>query len=94
MSHFIKSALELKRGNATVPEMFLGGGTSEVENPNGTKCWTMSSEKHVKSAVDNIEDKLAESGLRLPSKYSAPFSSGYHPSEDSTPELDSEGLNF
>ena len=67
---------------------------SEVENSNGTKCWKMSSEKHVKSAVANIEDKLAESGLRLPSKFSAPFSSGYDPSEDVTPELDSERLTF
>ena len=48
----------------------------------------------VKSAVANIEDKLADSGLRLPSKRSASFSSGYHPGEDATPELDSDGLTF
>jgi len=54
----------------------------------------MSSEKYVKSAVTNIEEKLAKSGLQLPSKCSTPFSSGYHLSEDVTPELDSEGLTF
>ena len=74
--------------------MCLGGEISEVENSNGTKCWTMSSEKHAKSAVANVESKLAESGLRLPSKCTAPFPSGYHPSENITPELDSEGLTF
>ena len=50
----------------------------------------MSSKKHVKSAIANVEAKLAESGLRLPSKCSAPFSSGHHLSEDVTPELDSD----
>ena len=54
----IKSVFKLKGDKATVPEMHLGGGISEVENSNGTKCWTMSSEKYVKAAVSNIEEKL------------------------------------
>ena len=37
----IKSVFKLKGDKATVPEMYLGGGISEVENSNGTKCWTM-----------------------------------------------------
>ena len=90
----IKAVFKLKGDKATVPEMYLGGGISEVENSNGTKCWTMSSEKYVKAAVANIDEKLSESGLRLPSKCSTPFSSDYHPSTDTTPELDSDGLTF
>jgi len=90
----IKSTFKLKGDKATVPEMYLGGSISEVENANGRKCWTMSSEKYVKSAVANIEEKLAKSGQRLPSKCSTPFQSGYHPSEDVTPELNGDGLTF
>ena len=90
----IRSALKLKGNKAAVPETRLAGGVSEVENSNGTKCLTMSSEKHAKASVANVKEKLAESGLRLPSKYSSPFSSGYHLSEDATPELDSKGLTF
>ena len=69
----IISAFYHKWDKATVVKMCLGGVMSEVKNSNGTKCWTMSSEKHVKAAVANIEEKLAESGLRLPSKCSSPF---------------------
>ena len=46
---------------------------SEVDNQNGTKCWTMSSEKCAKAAVANVEEKLPESGMRLPSKCSSSF---------------------
>ena len=86
----IRSVFKLKEDRATVPEMCLGGEMSEVENLNGTKCWTMSSEKDVKAAVSNVEEKLAQTRMRLPSKRSSPFSAGYHPNEDVTPELDSE----
>ena len=34
----IKAVFKLKGDKATVPEMCLGGGISEVENSNGTKC--------------------------------------------------------
>jgi len=33
----IKSVFKLKGDKATVPEMYLGGRISEVENSNGTK---------------------------------------------------------
>ena len=74
--------------------MCLGGGIDEVENSNGTNYWTISSEKHAKSAIANAKIKLVETGLRLPCEYAALFSFRYHPSEDETPELDSEGLTF
>ena len=90
----IRSVLKLKGYKATVPDMCLGGGLSEVKNSNGTKCCTMFSEKHAKADVANVEEKLTESGLRLLSKCSSPFSLGCYPNEDATPELDSEGLTI
>ena len=57
----VKSALKLKGDKAAFPEARLEAGTSEVKNYNGTKCRTMSSEKHVKSAIANVEEKLAGS---------------------------------
>ena len=77
-----------------MPEMYLGADIKEVSNGSGAKCWTLSSEKYVKMAVANVEQKLAKSGLRLPSKCVTPFTSNYHPSEDVTRELDAQGTGY
>ena len=51
-----------------------------------------SSEKYVKSAIENIEQTLAETNQRLPTKCRTPLSSGYRPELDTSPKLKSEGL--
>ena len=58
----------------------------------GFEGWTMSSEKYVKSAIENIEQTLAETNQRLPTKCQTPLSSGYRPELDTSPELKTEGL--
>ena len=90
----IKAVFRLKGDKAEVPEMYLGGGIQEVVNNSGRRCWTLSSEKYVKTAVSNLEETLAKKGKRLPSKCKTPLVSGYHPSEDTSPELDSDGLRY
>ena len=84
----------MKGDKAELPDMYLGGGLLIVENAAGTKCWTMSSEKYIETAVTNVEERLAESGERLPTKCNTPIAAGYHPSEDTTQELDSEGMRY
>ena len=66
---------------------------SELETADGTKCWTTSSEKYVKTAIENVEARLAKSDLRLPYRCDTPMSTGYHPSKDVTREMDTEGLH-
>ena len=90
----IKATFKLKGDKAEVPEMYLGGDIKQVETASGTKCWTLSSENYIKTAIANVEEKLSKSNLRLPSKCITPFVSGYHPSEDMTKELDSEGTRY
>ena len=58
----------------------------------GFEGWTMSSEKYVKSAIENIEQILAETNQRLPTKCRTPLSSGYRPELDTSSELKAEGL--
>ena len=53
----------------------------------------MFSEKYVKAAIDNLESKLGRSDMHLP-KCRTPMSTSYHPSEDSTKELNVEGVQF
>ena len=88
----IKAVFKLKGDKAEIPDMYLGAGIEQVTTASGVKCWTMTSEKYVKSAVTNIELKLAEDNMRLPSNCKTPFSSDYHPSEDVTQELDQNGV--
>ena len=90
----IKAVFKLKGDKAELPDMYLGGGLSIVETASGTKCWTMSSEKYIKTAVTNVEENLAKTGLRLPTKCTTPIASGYHPSEDTTRELDADGMRY
>ena len=77
-----------------MPKMYFGAGISKVRSVSGTECWTLSSEEYIKSAVRNVEEKLAKSKFRLPTKCLSPFTSGYHPAEDTSPELNAEGLNY
>jgi len=44
--------------------------------------------------VANVQDKLAASNLRLPSKCLTSFVSNYHLSEDTSKELDAEGTRY
>ena len=49
--------------------------------------------KYVKAAIDNVEARLANSDLRLPSRCDTPMSTSYHPSEDVTREMNAEELH-
>ena len=86
----IQAAYKLKNDSIAPPEMYLGAQL-EFRMVNGVKCWTMTSEKYVKAAVKNVDDKLAERGHRLPNKCPTPMTSGYRPELDATAELDAEG---
>ena len=73
------------------PDVYLGAQLDEM-SVDGFEGWTMSSEKYVKSAIENIEQTLAETNQRLPTKCRTPLSSGYRPELDTSPELKAEGL--
>ena len=90
----IKATFKLKGDKAEIPDMYLGGSIAKVNTADGVECWTISSEKYVKTAVANIKDNLAKKGLRLPSKCSTPFRTGYHPTEDTSTEMDAEGTRY
>ena len=64
-------------------------GTMQVKGNDG---WFMSSEKYVKSAIQNIEEMLQETEQRLPSKCKTPLAYGYHPELEVTTELKADGL--
>ena len=89
----ITAVFKLKNDKAEKPDMYLGAQIEEVISNEGTKCWTMSSVKYLKAAIDNVESKLSKSGQKLP-VCNTPFTSGYHPAEDVTAELNADGLQY
>ena len=98
VSHDTKSILQslqgqfkLKGNKIVPPDMYLGTqlGTMHVD---GNEWWFMSSEKYVKSTIQNIEESLQKTGQRLTSKCKTPLAYRYRPELDVTPELKADGL--
>ena len=50
----------------------------------------MSSTDYIKSAVENIEEKVKKKEDRLSSRAATPMSQGYYLDTDSSPELDQD----
>ena len=50
----LEDVFKLKGGKAETPEMFLGASLAFVDTPTGGKCWSISAEKYVKTAVTNL----------------------------------------
>ena len=87
----LQGQFKLKGNKIELLDMYLGAqlGTMQVE---GNDRWFMSSQKYVKSAVQNIEEMLQKTGQQLPSKCKTPLAYGYHLELDVTPELKADGL--
>jgi hypothetical protein len=88
----IQSDFKLKDDKIEPPDMYLGATLDKMRLESGKYCWTMSPEKYVKAAVTNVEEELAKRGKRLPSKCVTPFSSGYAPWLEESPELNADGV--
>ena len=89
----IRSIFTLKDDKAEVPDVYLGATLSQVETETGTKCWSMSWEKYIKAAIENLESKIGKIDMHLP-KCRTPMSTSYHPIEEVTKELNVEGVQF
>ena len=87
----IKSVFKLKGDKVYIPDMYLGTTIQTAETADGTACWTMSSEKYVRAALENDELKLSKSNHRLTLRCDTPMSTSYHPNEDISKEMNAQG---
>ena len=90
----IQKTFKLKGGKADTPDMYLGVSLEKKTNPQGTVCWSMSPEKYVAASVLNVEEKLAKEGRALPTNCKTPMLTTYHPSDDTSPELTTDGVRY
>ena len=70
---------KLKEDKIEPPGVSLGATISKIKLDSGKYFWTMLPEQYVKSVVTNIEEDLARSGKRFPSKCVTPLSRNYAP---------------
>jgi len=90
----IQTVFKLKDDKIEEPTDYLGAVLGKMTLGDGRECWSMSSEKYCKAAVKNIEEKLAKSGKRLPTRCGTPLKHGYKPELDTSPELKADGLQY
>jgi hypothetical protein len=86
----------MKEGSNHVPTFYLGSKLKKTVLPNDVVAWGMISSKYVQSAVQNVQEYLAAlpGDQKLLEKSSHPFSGGYTPELDESPELDPIRANF
>ena len=70
------------------PDIYLGNKVTQVTLDNDVVAWSLSSSQYVQNAVNNVEAYLKRNNLSLPKRTTAPFSTGYRPETDVSPELD------
>ena len=90
----IRKKFTLKGDKVEEPDTYLGAQLSKMITADGVECWSASSEKYCKAAVENVLTRLEKEGKRLPSKCVTPLKSGYRPEMDDTPELKADGLQY
>jgi hypothetical protein len=86
----------MKEGSIQVPTFYLGAKLKKTVLPNGVVAWGMSSSKYVQSAVQNVKEYLAAlpGDQMLVKNASGPFTGGYKPELDESPELDPTRANL
>jgi len=92
----IKEKFALKNDEVKTPSDYLGGTLALMNNEMGVPCWSQSSDKYVKAAIENVETKLKASDrvLRSAKHCTAPFVTGYRPELDVSAELALEGHRY
>jgi hypothetical protein len=87
---------KMNEGSIQVPTFYLGAKLNKTVLPNGVVAWGMSSRKYIQSAVQNVKEYLTAlpADQMLAKKAAGPFSGGYKPELDESPELDPTRANF
>ena len=87
----VQAVFKFKDDKIVCPEVYLGAQLDTM-TVDGFDGWTMSSQKCIKAAIDNVEEVLAKTDQRLLTKCGTLLKSGYQPELDTSPELKLNGL--
>ena len=90
----IQCTFKLNDDKIGEPEDYLGATLEKMILSDGSQCWSMSSKKYVKAAVQNVEETLEKFEKRFSGHFVAPLRSGYQPEADDSAELKADGLQY
>ena len=90
----LKKVFKLKGDKAEVPDMYLGASLNKVDTPTGGKCWSMSPDKYVKAAIENVEKSLEKKKKKLPTKCATPTTYKYRPEDDLSQHLEGDEITY
>lgn len=86
--------IKFKNGKIEPPDMYLGAKL-RYKHINGIGRWTISSEKYVEAAVNNVKEILKKNNrYKLPKGMKTPMSGNYLPELDGSPELGSADITL
>ena len=72
----------------------MGNKVSQVILENGTTCWIISASQYIQAAVKNVEEYLDKKGEKHPHNAKSPWSTGYRPETDISPDLSSSDATY
>ena len=84
----------MKPGSVGPPKLYLGAKVFKIQLPNGVEAYAISTIQYVQESVKNIEQHLADKGMRLYRGGTAPLSPGYCPELDASPELEVQDATY
>ena len=90
----IRARFTLKGDKVEDPTEYLGAQLSKTKDEFGNNFWTMSSSKYCKSAITNVEERLALDGKRLPTKCKTPRFTKYAPEMDVTAKFKAHEIQY
>jgi hypothetical protein len=83
----LRTRMTFKNDKVEEPSNYLGARLAKKQLE-GRTMWTMTSVEYVNAALKTLEESIAGSNWRIPSRVQTPMSSSYTPELDGTPELD------
>ena len=86
--------IKYKNDKIEPPSSYLGAQLKRKNLPNGKHCWSISSDKYVNAAVQNVEQSFQKRGKKISKKVKTPMTSDFVPELDTSPELEKEDLIF
>ena len=90
----LKAVYDLKEESIGPPKIYLGAQIGKTQLSNGYSAWHMAADKHVKNAIQVVQDLLNEDGHGLVlGKAKTPFPTNYKPELDVTNELNEAMLS-
>ena len=90
----IKARFTLKDYKVEEPTDYMGAQMSKMKDEFGNNFWTMSSSKYCKSAIKNVEERLALIEKQLPTKCKMTMVTKYEPDINITADLKANGIQY